>query len=372
MKTLISKCAKKAGKFIRNIIWAILDTGFVRVKTNDGHKSIIFRFLGISIFNIDKNKKQLNLESDRIIYFKINRNVNYTLKCIQGWINIANELKYPFIFVCDNNELRYNIYRNCYFENSNIKFIKSMKIKTRKGVKNLYTKHWKNATYAHLTPFYHAKKQGVCNFWNIDADDTTILLKPKRAAQALKEVEKLAIKKDINAISLDMWRSKTLGVHWSLGVLFIHDTIDFCKVFENQNDIEWTKKYLDYSDAFNLDWFMSYLKKYKSYKIETFYIENCHFIHWGELIFSPYTSWICSWKDGKIKYPILNSIYNNKVISELEIADCLKIDIGITDNECNDYFENEIPTDRFLTDKLRSLCHMEEFANKSEGIMKIK
>lgn len=370
MKTLVKKGSKKIGKILRNILWSILDFGLVKINTNDGHKGFIFRFFGINLFKIEKNIKKTKLSKDRIIYFKINRNTSYTIKCIQGWINIANELKYPFVFVCDNSKLRYEIYRKCYFNNCDIKFIRSMKIKTRKAAKNLYTKYWKNATYAHLTPFYHAKSRNVMDFWNIDADDTIILLKPKRVAEVLKEVEKKAIKQNINAFSLDMWRSKTHGIHWSLGILFIHDTINFCDVFEKQDNLEWTKNYTEYSDVFNLDWYMSYLKKYESYNIDTFYIENCHFIHWGELIFSPYTSWVCSWKDGKIKYPILKSIYNNE-IGELDIADCIKIDIGISDNESLEYFENEIPTDRFLTDKLRKLCHMENFANNSKGIMKI-
>ncbi len=359
---------KKILKKILYFVFAILDTGVVKLHTNGNHKLWCFRLFGHNIFT---SRNPIKLQENTIIYFKINRISKYSLKCIQGWINIANELGYRFIFVCDNNILRYQIYRNCYFDHLNFSFIKSKRIKLFRVKKNLYNKFWKKATIAHLTPFYCAKKANIVNHWDIDADDTLFLIDAKKGAQILKAAEKIAIEKDINAFSLDMWRSKSNGVHWSLGILFIHDTIDFMNIFKNENSLEWTEKYKDYDCAFNLDWYMSYLKKYKNIKIDTFYVENCYFIHFGELLFSLYNSWICLWKNNKIIYPILKYIYKSD-IGELDIADCIKIDVNIKEEESIHFFENEVPYDRFLDPKLRQLCNMTNFAASSKNELKIK
>ena len=359
---------KKLSKKILYFMFAILDTGVVKLHTNGKKKMWCFRFFGHTLFASHNHAK---VNNDAIIYFKINRNSSYSLKCIQGWINIANELGYRFIFVCDNNILRYQIYRKCYFEHLNFSFIKSKRIKLSKVKKNLYNKYWKKATIAHLTPFYCAKKANIVNHWDIDADDTIFLIDAKKGAKILKEAERIAIERNINAFSLDMWRSKSNGVHWSLGVLFVHDTIDFMTIFKNENSLEWTKYYSDFEWAFNLDWYMSYLKKYKNINIDTFYVENCYFIHFGELLFCPYSSWICLWKNNKIIYPILKYIYQSD-IGELDIADCIKVDVNIKEEESVHFFENELPSDRFIDSKHRRLCNMTNFAASSKNELKIK
>ena len=97
MKVLIHKIIKKVNKIFNNIMWGIFDFGLIKIKTNDGHAAYVFRVFGLNLFKIGKTKVKRTLSNDRIIYFKINRTATYSLKCIQGWINVANELKYPFV-----------------------------------------------------------------------------------------------------------------------------------------------------------------------------------------------------------------------------------------------------------------------------------
>jgi hypothetical protein len=356
MKKLYLRC--------NNMVARILDCGKITIHTfNKEDKCMKLRILGKTIYS----SKKIPLEKDKkdvpVFYLKVNRDAAYTIDCIQGWINIINEIGADFYFVCDNKMLEYKILRKCYFRNGDIKFISSIGKPINKVANSLYTGPWENATHAHLTPFYHARKRGIKKFWNIDADDTTILLNPVKVAEVLGQVEKLSEKECISAISLDMWRSRTYGKHWSLGVLYINDNVDFCHVFESNKDLSWIKKVEGYDDAFNLDWFFSYLKLQGKIKIETFYIDNCYFIHWGNFILDPTFSGIYLWKDGKVIFPILKDIYKNTEMGVLDIADCYKISVEIDEQECIDMLENKICGVRFFTEKKRALVHAYNFAN---------
>lgn len=364
----IRKAFKTLGKKLSNLKWSIRDAGKVRLRMIDGDGSTrnIRCFFGKTLG--DHTKKTSN--GAPVIYFKVNRVADYTFSCIQGWLNIINELGYDYYFVCDDNHLRYRILRECYFGDTDIKFIKSYRHRLKGVAKNLGEGSWMNATYAHLTPFYHAKKNGFACHWDIDADDTTILLEPSRAAEVIREAEKLAKENNFSALSLDMWRSKTGGRHWSLGILFISDTTDFCKVFEGVEDLSWGKDIKEHKQVLNLDWFMTHLKKETDIKIETFYVENMWFIHWENLIMNTPFSWISYWKDGKIYYPIIQNLYHREKYGVKDIADCYKIDIGVTEEECLSYFENELSLGRFLTDEQRELYGLEGFASNSHFYIK--
>ncbi len=266
------------------------DTGRVKVHSADGSDFYVKRFRGRTVGQLDELRK------DRpVIYFKINRYEDYTLQCIQEWINVANELDYDFFFVCDNNKLRYDIIRRCYFKDKNIRFIESMRSELKEVASHLCTPKWLNATYAHLTPFYHAKKNGIRRFWNIDADDTTICAEPKQTAALLKEAEKMSLERGYSAYALDMWRSKTNSVHWSLGVFFVNEITDFVSVFEKEESLAWTKTLEEYDRNFNLDWYMTYLKNTSGIKIGTFYPDNTYFIHWGNFVLNVSGCWVNYW-----------------------------------------------------------------------------
>lgn len=300
----------------------------------------------VSKYFFSKTKRIIDIDAP-VFYLKVNRIADYTLRCIQEWLNIVYEMKADFYFICDSDLLRHMILNTCRFQDGDIKFLKSMRKELKHTAKNLYTGHWKNATYAHLTPFYHAKNNGIKRFWNIDADDTMFLLEPQLVSKILKKVEMESDQKGIAANSLDIWRSKTFGVHWTLGILYINGMEDFCRIFEANRNLSWTREYEAVTDAFNLDWFMSSLAKKEDINIQSFYVDNAMFIHWGSFILNPFSASIFSWKDGKLVLPIQKNIFDDE-LGEVEIADCLKIDIGLSGKEGNVFWKNEVSVQRFF------------------------
>ena len=299
------------------------------------------------------------INDNTLVYFKINRFEHFTVECINKWIDAISVYDLQYVFVCDNDVLKHEVLKKCNLNDNFTGFLKSDRRGLKKIAKNLYTDKWEFATYAHLTPFYHAKLVGKRNFWCIDADDTMFLMKSDKIAMIMQEVEKISIKSEISAISLDMWRSKTLGKHWSLGVLYINDNIDFCKVFASITNNQWMQELNIVDDAYNLDWFMTYLKDIKKYNIQSFYVENAGFIHWSDnLIINNSSSWINMWKDGKVVYPIMKYIYQDDRYGVIEIADCIKIDVGIDESEYKKYMF--INSDyNHISDTRRSLLGIE-------------
>ena len=323
----------KRNPFIKLLFFEyIQNTGLTSIMFN-GKIVHSFFFFGKEL--ITKYKLcNASLVSNTIIYFKINRNTNYAIECIKKWIRIASEGGWQYVFVCDNDALKYSVLKNCELNEYFKGFLKSNRRGLKKVSRNLYTGNWENATYAHLTPFYHAKSMALKNYWCIDADDTMFLADDKSCFRVLYEAEQLAKNRGISAFSLDMWRSKTYGKHWSLGILFINDNVDFCKIFNELKNNVWMSE-LDVSDdSYNLDWFFTYLKDKEKYNIQSFYVEDIYFIHWSDdLLRNNSSSWINTWHDNKIIYPILNFIYRNTKNGTIDVADCIKIDINLSGEE---------------------------------------
>ena len=289
------------------------------------------------------------------MYLKINRDAVYTIDCVQTWLDIADALNADYYFVCDNCYLKYKILNKCYFKNTNIKFISSKGISINEIAKNLYTGNWKGATHAHLTPFYHAKKHGIKQFWNIDADDTTILLSPKKTADVLREASNIAISENIAALSLDMWISRTRGKHWSFGVTFINDIVNYLEIFKKNIDLGWTSMYQELDNQFNLDWFFTYLRDNKYAVIKTFYIDNCMFIHWGDFIANPFYSWVNIWKNEKVYYPIFENIFGDEQIGVIDNYADYAISVSVSEDEGKKMLETQISHIRDLTRQQQTL-----------------
>ena len=319
----------------------------IKIKSVNG-KSRMYKFCGFGVLKFDildgKTKISFphinNVKNDKpVFYLKINRNDNYTFINLQHWLDIIYEIDADFYIICDNDKLQSNVLKRVEFRDSNIKFIKSCKNKkTKKCIKNIATKLWTKAAYAHLTTFYHARQNGIKEFWNIDADDTCFCLQPKVCAKALTEVEAYARKNDISAFSLDMWRSRTKGKHWSFGVTFIRENVDYLNILEQNSDFKWMETYKNYDTNWNLDWFFTYLKDFRNVKIETFYIENSIFFHCGDMIYNVIGSNISYWHDGLVDFPVLSEIYGDNELGILPIYnDCIKFDIGITKEFCLNY-----------------------------------
>ena len=367
-------------RMLFKILGRALDCGWVVIHTyNPDMRCRKFRLFGRTLYSSEsrgggKTDREVGCRDDAlpVFYLKVNRDEPYTLICVQEWINVITELGADFYFVCDNKMLEYKILRSCYFKDGDIKFIRSIGRPIRPVAQNLYTDFWKCATYAHLTPFYHSKGHGIKKYWNIDADDTTILLKPSNAARALRKVEELSERERIAAVSLDMWRSRTHGRHWSLGVLYINDEIDFCSIFEANKDLKWAEEFKEYETAFNLDWFFTYLKNHNKANIQTFYIDNSFFIHWGGwFLLDPISSGIYFWKEGKVTFPILKDIFRNTELGVLDIADCYKISVGVDEAEGLKILENEICRIKYFTRQKRKLIQARKFAEDTEFFIRI-
>ncbi len=296
-----------------------------------------FKFLNFTLIKYRTNGREYNIEyfpkTKEIInkdvpffYLKVNSYSEYTIKALQHWIDIINYMNGDFIIICDKDRLKKFILKEVKFYNENIKFIKSIKKPLRKIVKEIITGFWAKAAHAHLTTFFHAQKYKIQEFWNVDADDTIIAASPKEVACLLKKVEQYAIDNDISLFSYDMWRSRTRAKAWTFGVTYTRNNSQLVELFKKA-DRKWQKDYINCDQALNIDWFCTYLKNNNLAKIETFYFENCYFLHMGDFIFDPVGKFISCFKSNKVIFPLLCNLYNNYKMGEIPVSnDCIKID----------------------------------------------
>lgn len=347
----------------------------IKIKNKDA-KSRVIKIFGLSLlrFDIKKNddgtkKKDITLlfandnknknksDTERVFYLKVNRNDNCTFVNLQHWVDIVEAMNGKFYILCDNEKVKDNIFKKVCFNNANVKFIKSCKNKRIKNiVKHIATGFWSNATYAHLTTFYHAKKNGIINFWNIDADDTMFCMEPEKCAQALSYVEHYANMNDINVFSLDMWRSSTHGRHWSFGVTYSRGRYDMFDTIEKYCRSDWKSRYSEYALYYNLDWFFNYLKDSRYLSVETFYIENSMFFHCGDFLYNVIGSHASLWHDGKIYYPVMSGVYGDKNLGILDISkDCIKFDIELQKGYCQNYALKNLTFLNRMPEQLRKL-----------------
>lgn len=271
--------------------------------------------------------------SDTVFYLKINRQKNYTFACLQKWIDIANLLGVDFYIICDDNDLKKDVLKKIKFKDSNIKIIKSCKSREIKAISSrVANKQWQNAAYAHLTTFFHARENNIKYFWNIDADDTSFLMYSEHLVNELRKIEIYAKENHIAAFSLDMWKSITDGKHWSFGITYIDNTIDWFKLLkEHYDDFD----YINYPNVnFNLDCYFTYLNKITDIKFETFYFENLRFIHWGNFD-NPIYSGISHWSNGVLSRPYLypeNNTKNNEFLEKIIQTEVIKMG-NVSDEE---------------------------------------
>ena len=323
-------------------------------------------------FSKSENKK-INIKSlfffqrknqniDKIIYFKINRQADYSLSCIQHWVNAVSSDKTELVFVCDNKNLLMNVLRYIKFQNSNIRFIPSLRRQLRYCIKTISTRYWAKATFAHLTPFADANKFQVNNFWAIDADDTMLLMPPECVKDLLVSAENIAKENNIDLFSLDMWKSRTHGQHWSLGVVYIRKAKQIFQHVQNNKNTNWMKTYKDVDVNFNLDWFCNYLAYTGKIKISTFYPEGCHFIHWGDFIRHPTAAFISYWDSGFLYSPIMQHVFANSAMGKLQISDeCIKIEMSYEARNGLNFLRSEVASIHFMPKEIINLLKITGF-----------
>ncbi len=347
----------------------------VRIRFVNGEKIRRFYIFNIPLFQYKFKKGRLKIEfckkkkplpGQRVFYLKVHRVHRTGYDCIQHWLDIIARMDAFVYFVCDNKEMREGIFKKpCFFYNENFDFIKSYRKKLKKQVKlvlhNVQNyKLWQRIAYSMLTPFAHAAKYGYTRTYNIDADDIMILTKPELVAEALKKAEFYAEEKDLDCFNFDMFVSKTFGVHWSFGVVYVR-TPEKCLEAIN-NNIGWRyndfliEKYSTYyvkKFNFNVDWLFTFLRDTKQLKLETFYIENSMVIHMPDIVIYRNWAFALRWRNGVLYLPVLDKLYEDKLWGKLPIYNgCIKIDIGLKDSNISDFvnefysttyeFENDI------------------------------
>lgn len=304
-----------------------------------------FKFLEYNKFNCKKYElnNSVKKKNKTVCYLKVNRIREYTLLCIQNWLNVLKHKDTDIFIICDNKALEKQIQNNIIFPNTNVHFIKSNIRATKKLGDKIAIKKWRKAAYAHLTTYFHAHKNGYKSFWNIDADDTIILSEADKVINLLNEVESYSESNNIDNFSLDMWRSYTESKHWTFGITYTRNCKNWLSVLNKNFDNNWYKNYEDWHIEYNLDWFFTYLKDYKNIKNETFYIENCSFIHYGAFLAEIIKGSYCKWSNGKIIYPIITEIFKDKQLGILPIAkDCIQFDVNISDDECLKFLQEYV------------------------------
>lgn len=353
----------------------------IKIKLQNG-KLNQYRIFDIPILEIEKEKgknirlklpflkKQKINKKHPVFYLKVNRQDDNLFLCLQQWIDSVNLIGADFYILCDKKKIERNILKSIKFPNSNINFLKSNRGKElQKFVDKIATKIWKKAAYAHLTTFSHAKKNNITSFWNVDADDTTFLVKPERCAEILNKAEAFANEHDIDAFSFDMWNSRTKNVHWSFGITYTQMKKDWFKLFEENTKLNWTEKYSSYATDWNVDFFFTHLRDVKVAKIAHFYVDNLMFIHWGAFLINIIGSSICQFKNGNIIYPIISEIFKNKTVGIIPIVpEGIKFDLNITEDECIKYALNNITILKYFLPPTQKLWGIESFYKDIESI----
>lgn len=318
-----------------------------------------FQYMEITKRNKNKkfyqaiNNRFLPKNNQRIFYLKVHRQHKTSVDCIKHWVEIAEAMNGFIYFICDNKNLQREILKKITFKKRNFNFIKSDR-KTLKNVINkilhnvLCEKLWKRIAFSMLTPFIHAAKHNYLISYNIDADDILLLLQPQQAAAALINAEKYASVSKLDLLNIDMFVSKTFGIHWSFGAVLclnpqkcidtVKQNINWRKNTEliNKYKLFWINKY-----NFNIDWFFTFLRDTEQLDMRTFYIENAGIVHMPDCILNHESAFMLQWQKGKINFPILRNFYERKVWETIPIASsCIKIDININPNDYKTFLTN--------------------------------
>lgn len=281
-----------------------------------------------------------------VFYLKVNRNNNYVIPNLKHWLDACMLYDNSIIYIlCDNDNLKKKIEQELVIDYNRVSFLESDRDCSEMNEvlhQICAVNKWVKVGQAHLKTHWHADEQGHDFFWNIDADDTFVCLDPIRIVEMFQSVEQYSKSMEITMNGLDMWRSMSVHEHWSkgdnwsLGITFVDNRVDWkTLLMEHRKEPRQLKKIYETDSDANLDWYFTYLRDIKAERIETFYFENMKFMHFYDYFINfPHLSSFSHWKDGKIKYPILEHCFGSKARKEIPIAsDIIRFDMDITDDE---------------------------------------
>ena len=294
-----------------------------------------------------------------IFYLKVNRVHQTSYDCLQHWMDIANKMGAFCYIVCDNKEFEYGVFlKPCFFYHksfciipSDRKTLKSVVSKFLSGVTRSHL--WQRIAHSMLTPFVHAVKNNYVRVYNIDADDIMILVRPEKVAQAFLQMEKIAETRNVDAMNLDMFVSKSFNVHWSFGVVYIRNPRKCIQAIKDnvnwRNDVESQKQFLtSYVSEFNfnVDWLFTFLRDCKKLNLQTFCIQNALVVHMPDIAISRHWAFVFQWKKDRLYFPIISELYRDKKWEYIPIPDDVnKINIGIDELEYSNFANDFYYTD---------------------------
>ena len=279
-----------------------------------------------------------------VFYFKINRPTFTTCRYLAHWIETIKHIPDARAYViCDKPELTQLVQRTINFGEIYHEFMTSRRDskEIQHIVQNAIVDHWKPAGYAHVTPILHAREMGYENFWNIDGDDLGLYAEPDKIAELLLAVKNYAEEHEIDAFSLDIWRTLTYGRHWSLGVVYMCNSANWLEIMQAHcKDLLLNQLYGLVSSGINADWFITYLNEIHAARAETFYVENLRIIHHSDDVYANPWGGIRYCENGRLYFNVLVHDFGMGEDGSIQIAsDSIKFDTGITAAESMVYLK---------------------------------
>ena len=137
-------------------------------------------------------------------------------------------------------------------------------------------------------------------------------------------------------MSLDCWLTAYDSQHWSYGVTYTDNSVEwmglFKKICNDDMHVEHYKKKRIYG---NFDEFTNYLmKKFVNVKVETFYVENLHMIHNHNNVYNNVYWGLRHWAEGRCYWHTMSESFGMGKAGSLPISEfAIKFDIGLTVEE---------------------------------------
>ena len=245
-------------------------------------------------------------------YLKINQDKKFALSNFDIWLQCISEFeKAKVAIVCDDYDVVDKL--QSIIDKTDIPYevINSFDLVDERMnlILELCKGRFLGAGRAHLTTFFHACSNGIKEFWNIDADDTRMLLPPSRIASCLKIAETYAKKNGIDLFSLDMLENRKREIPgWTFGITYTNNNIDWINLMLKHLNDDKRVKVWDLTDCYarNIDTYFMYLQYFGEANIQTFYFENLVFVHYyDDMLDRLHGAGIFWWKEGYLTYPLI-------------------------------------------------------------------
>ena len=135
-------------------------------RTNNGEVGKEYRIGEFPVYLKERGVTQIlpgigktTRHSEIAAYLKINRKDQYSIFCLQEWIETFHRLNYDCFIVCDNPALYKILEKIVVFPSRRFQIIKSQTRVFNSLLRKMISKCWLKAGIAHFTTFSHAEKK---------------------------------------------------------------------------------------------------------------------------------------------------------------------------------------------------------------------